>query len=72
MFLSPGTEAIRTKWVYDSKLDGKGTTTKYKARLVAKEYSQIEGVDFYEVFAPVIRYATVRTVMTITVKKWIM
>ena len=39
---------------------------RFKGRLVAKGYTQMEGVDFKEVFSPVIRHASIRVLMAIT------
>jgi len=48
-----------------------GTIAKYKARLVAKGFLQKEGVDFQEVFAPVVRLETIRPVTSIaSFKGW--
>ena len=44
---------IGTKQIFKNKSNEYGTITRNKARLVAQDYSQIEGVDFGETFAPV-------------------
>ena len=50
----PGMRTIGGKWVYARKIDGKtGLPSTYKARWVAKGYSQIQGIDLQEVFASV-------------------
>jgi hypothetical protein len=50
---------VRTKWVFHNKQDEHGVVTRNKARLVAKSYSQVEGLDFEEAFAPVARLESI-------------
>ncbi|GKE26016.1 putative ribonuclease H-like domain-containing protein [Tanacetum coccineum] len=45
--------AIGTKWVFRNKKDERGTVIRNKARLVAQGYTQEEGINYDEVFAPV-------------------
>ena len=56
--LPPGVHLLGSKWVFKKKKSGV-----YRARLVAKGYDQIPGVDFTENFAPVVSDVTIRTIM---------
>jgi hypothetical protein len=51
---------IALKWIFKVKLDEHGDVMKNKARLVVKGYSQQEGIDFEESFAPVARIEAIR------------
>ncbi|GAU13002.1 hypothetical protein TSUD_173010 [Trifolium subterraneum] len=55
-----------------TKFNENGEVDKHKARLVAKGYTQQHGIDFNEVFAPVARWDTIRTILAIAASKgWI-
>ncbi|GJW27380.1 putative ribonuclease H-like domain-containing protein [Tanacetum coccineum] len=58
--LPNGKRPIGTKWVYRNKKDERGIVIKNKARLVAQGYTQEEGIDYDEVFAPVARIEAIR------------
>ncbi|GJU39550.1 putative ribonuclease H-like domain-containing protein [Tanacetum coccineum] len=55
-----GKRAIGTKWVYKNKKDERGIVIRNKARLVTQGYTQEEGIDYDEVFAPVARIEAIR------------
>ncbi|GJV62588.1 ribonuclease H-like domain-containing protein [Tanacetum coccineum] len=56
--LSKDKRAIGTKWVYRKKKDERGIVVRNKARLIAQGYTQEEGIDYDEVFAPVASVTT--------------
>lgn len=56
-----GVKKIGVQWIYKAKLNEQGEVDKLKAPLVTNGYSQQQGVDFKEVFAPVARLDTVRS-----------
>ena len=56
---------VGSKWVLRLKRDSEGKVEKHKARVVAKGFTQVEGIDYYETFAPVARLASIRTVLAI-------
>ncbi|GJT47505.1 putative ribonuclease H-like domain-containing protein [Tanacetum coccineum] len=58
--LPNGKRPIGTKWVFRNKKDERGIVIKNKARLVAQGYTQEEGIDYDEVFAPVARIKAIR------------
>ncbi|GKA65290.1 putative ribonuclease H-like domain-containing protein [Tanacetum coccineum] len=55
-----GVRPIGTKWVLKNKRDERGIVIRNKARLVAQGYTQEEGIDYEEVFAPVARIEAIR------------
>ncbi|GJY85560.1 putative RNA-directed DNA polymerase [Tanacetum coccineum] len=67
--LPKGKRAIDSKWVYKIKYKPNEMFEPVQARLVAKGCTQMEGVDFHETFAPVAKLVTVRTLLTVAVKR---
>jgi hypothetical protein len=60
---------IGTKWVFKNKQGEDGEVVRNKARLVAQGYSQVEGLDFRETFAPVARLEAVRILLAFATAK---
>ena len=64
--LPDGRKPIGSKWVFKKKLNAAGKVEKYKARLVAKGYSQVESIDFSEIFSPVAKMTSIRFLLSLT------
>jgi len=58
--LPNGNQPIGVKWIFKKKMNAQGEIERYKARLVVKGYKQKEGIDYDEVFAPVVRMEIIR------------
>ncbi|KAK1692301.1 hypothetical protein QYE76_008998 [Lolium multiflorum] len=54
---------IGTKWIFKNKQDEFGNVVRNKARLVAQGFSQVEGIDFGETYAPVARLESIRILL---------
>ncbi|GJY71482.1 ribonuclease H-like domain-containing protein [Tanacetum coccineum] len=61
---------VRSMWLFKHKVHAEGTLSRYKARLVANGSSQQLGVDFDETFSPVIKSATIHTVLSLAVSRY--
>ncbi|GJP65723.1 hypothetical protein CLOP_g22587 [Closterium sp. NIES-67] len=69
--LPKGRRAIGNKWVFRTKTGADGEVERYKSRLVAKGFEQKEEEDYKEVFAPVAKTGTLKTLLAIaTMKGW--
>lgn len=64
----PRKKLISYKWVYKIQRNSNRIIKRYKAQLVAKEYTQVEGLDFHETFALVAKLITVKCLLTIVLK----
>jgi hypothetical protein len=60
-----GAKTVGCKWVYKIKRDSKGTINRFKARLVAKCFTQREGIDYNETFSPVSSKDSFRIIMAL-------
>eukprot|EP00253_Pinus_taeda_P001913 PITA_01913 len=56
---------VGSRWIYKVKYAANSSVEKYKARFVAKGYAHKEGIDYKETFAPVARYISIRTVISL-------
>jgi hypothetical protein len=65
----PGCKPIGTKWVWKNKEEEKGEVARNKSRLVAQGFSQKEGIDYEETFAPVACLEAIRILLAFSVAK---
>lgn len=63
--LPKGVKPVGCKWIFKTKRDSKGNIERYKARLVAKDFTQKEGIDYKETFSPVSSKDSLRIIMAL-------
>jgi hypothetical protein len=56
---------VTSKWVYKIKHATNGSMDKYKSSFVARRFSQKEGEDYDETFAPISRYTSIRSIISL-------
>jgi len=64
----PGKNIVGSKWVFRIKRNAEGKVQKYKARLVARGFTQVFGQDYYDTFSPVARLASFRAVLALAAR----
>ena len=64
-----GRKVIGCKWVFKTKFGQDGSITKRKARLVCKGYDQVHGLDYEEVFAPTVKFTSIRLALSIAAEQ---
>jgi hypothetical protein len=62
--LPKGMKAIGSRWIFKRKKNSEGAVERYKARFCAKGFTQVEGVDFTETFAPVAKMNSIRVLLS--------
>jgi hypothetical protein len=64
-----GTNVVTDKWIFRHKLTSDGSLDRYKARWVLWGFTQCPRVDYDEIFSPVVKFATVRAVLSLTLSR---
>ena len=65
----PNANVIRSLWIFRVKTKSDGSFERYKVRLVGDGKSHREGIDCDETFSPVVKPATIRIVLSLTLAK---
>jgi hypothetical protein len=65
--ISKGAKIVGCKWVYKTKCDSKGNIERFKAQLLAKGFTQREGIDYTEIFTPISCKDSLRIIMALVV-----
>jgi len=65
----PGANIVTGKWIFRHKFHADGSLARHKARWVVRGFSQREGVDYDETFSPVVKPATIRSVLSIAASR---
>ena len=60
---------VKSKWIFKVKYNDDNTVQRFRARLVAKGFTQIPGSDFYETYSPVFSYTSLRTIFAVAAER---
>jgi len=66
-----GKNLVTCKWVFKTKHDANGNIVRFKARLIARGFSQAYGIDYFETYAPVAKLTTYHVIFALTaLEQW--
>ena len=65
MKVPQGKRTLKNNWVYPLKTENNSSQLRYKARLVVKGFGQKKGVDFEEIFYPVVKMSSIRVALSL-------
>jgi hypothetical protein len=65
----PGSNIVTGKWIWTHKRRADGSLERYKARWVLRGFTQRPGIDYAETFSPVVKPATVRTILSLALER---
>lgn len=63
-----GQRTLTAKWVFSIKRGDDGKVNRYKARLCARGFNQVPGIDYQQIFSPTTRYDSIRIIFSIAAK----
>ena len=66
--LPDGRKALKNKWVFKLKTEENNPNPRYKARIVVKGCNQKKGIDFEEIFSPVVKMTSIRAILGLAAK----
>jgi hypothetical protein len=64
---APWMNVVSSVWAFKRKRYPDGSIRKLKARICARGFEQIEGIDYFETYAPVVQWMTVRVILIMTI-----
>jgi len=64
--LPKGAKSIGCKWIFKKKYQSNGSIDKYKARLIAKGFTQKPNIDYFDTFTLVTRISSIRVLLVLT------
>ena len=65
--LPKGKRVLKNKWFYRLKIEENCSQPRYKARLVVKGFSQRKGIDFEDIFSPVVKMSSIRVSQLVSI-----